>query len=105
MGQLDRVWKTVESLGDPRLELLSPLQVEILPHPEGITVHDPGTEVFGSGESEAVATEDFQAALAELFVTLNEDRAGLGPALHETLRQIEVKVRKKSCEGAQRPQM
>ena len=92
---LDREWKTIENLGDPRLEVLVPFHVEILRDPEGVTVHDPETEVFGTGESEALALEDFQAALAELFLTLDEDRAGLGPALQETLRLLEAKVRKR----------
>jgi hypothetical protein len=97
MGRLDRGWKTVESLGDPRLKVLSPFYVETLCDPEGFIVHDPETEVFGTGESEILALEDFQAALAELFLTLDEDRAGLGPALQESLRLLEAKVRKRAA--------
>lgn len=92
---LDREWKILETLADPRLEVLSPFHVEVHRDPDSVTFHDPETEIFGSGATEALALEDFQAALSELFFTLDGDRAALGPALQETLRLLEEKVRKR----------
>jgi hypothetical protein len=80
---------TVEDLGDPRVSVSSPLRVEAHWEPEGMTIYHPESEVFGYGKDEDEALGDFRAALAELFVTLDNDRGSLGPALQDTLRVLE----------------
>ena len=80
---------TVEDLGDPRVSVSSPLRVEVRWEPEGTTVYHPESDVFGYGKDEAEALGDFRAALAELFVTLDNDRGSLGPALQGTLQILE----------------
>jgi hypothetical protein len=83
----------VESLDDPRLRLASALYVESHWEPEGVTVHHPESDVFGYGETEAEALDDFRKAFVELFLTLSSDRAALGPALQRTLRVLDEVVR------------
>ena len=55
-----------------------------------MTVHHPESDVFGYGKDEAEALDDFRAALAELFLTLDADRDSLGPALQRTLRVLDA---------------
>lgn len=88
-------WKVVDSLGDPRLSVKAPFHVEVHRDDDGVTLHDPDTDIFGTGEHELAALEDFQAATVELFLTLEDDRNGLGPALRETLRLLETKIQKR----------
>jgi hypothetical protein len=87
---------TVEELEDPRVYVSSPLQVEAYFEPEGVTVHHPESDVFGYGKDETEALDDFGAALAELFVTLDNDRVSLGPALQDILRVLESHLHKRS---------
>ena len=54
-----------------------------------MTICHPESDVFGYGKDEAEALDDFRAALAELVVTLDNDRSSLGPALQDTLRVLE----------------
>ena len=82
----------VESLDDPRLRLSSALYVESHWEPEGVTVHHPESEVFGHGETEAEALDDFRKAFVELYLTLSSDRAALGPALQRTLQVLDKVV-------------
>jgi hypothetical protein len=82
----------IESLCDPRLQLSSPLYVESYREPEGVTVHHPESDVFGYGETEADALDDFRKAFVELFITLSFDRAALGPALQRTLQVLDALV-------------
>lgn len=84
----------IDTLADSRLSVLSPLRVEVHRDAEGVTVHDPESEVFGYGASEAEALEDFREAIGELFLTLDSDRNALGPALQDTLRILETRIRK-----------
>jgi hypothetical protein len=86
------VYLVVESLDDPRLRLSSALYVESHREPEGVTVHHPESEVFGYGETEADALDDFRKAFAELFITLSSDRANLGPALQRTIQVLDALV-------------
>jgi hypothetical protein len=79
----------VESLDDSHLRLPSALWVEIHWKPEGVTVHHPESDVFGYGETEAKALDDFRKAFVELFLTLSSDRAALGPALQRSLQVLE----------------
>ena len=82
----------VESLCNPRLQLSSALYVELHREPEGVTVHHPESDVFGYGDTEADALDDFRKAFAELFVTLRSDRTNLGPALQRTLQVLDAFV-------------
>jgi hypothetical protein len=86
----------VEDLEDPRVSVSSSLRVEAYPEPEGVTVHHPESDVFGYGKDEAEALDDFRAALAEQFVTLDNDRVSLGPALQGVLRVLESHLHKRS---------
>ena len=83
----------LESLGDARLHLASPLHVEAHWDPEGVTIHHPESEVFGYGEDEAEALDDFRRAFAELFLTLDAERDALGPALQRTLEVLDAVLR------------
>lgn len=83
----------VESLDDPRLQLSSALYVESHREPEGVTVHHPESDVFGYGETEADALDDFRKAFVELFLTLSSDRVALGPALQRTLQVLDTVVK------------
>ncbi len=87
---------TLYELGDSRLELLAPLRVQVYVEPEGVTVLHPESEVFGFGNNEAEALNDFREALGELFLTLDTDRESLGPALREILQILEASIRKSS---------
>lgn len=59
-----------------------------------MTIHHPESDVFGFGSDEAEALDDFRKALTELFLALDANRAALGPVLQETLRILDVNVRK-----------
>ena len=87
---------TIDSLDDPRLVVFSPFAVEAHYDDDGVTLHHVDSGVFGFGVDEAEALQDFRAALAELFLTLDGDRTSLGPALEETLRVLEESIRKSS---------
>lgn len=88
----DPAYLRVESLDYPRLQLTSALYVESHWEPEGVTVHHPGSNVFGYGETEADALDDFRKAFVELFLTLSSDRVALGPALQRTLQVLDEVV-------------
>jgi hypothetical protein len=82
----------IESLDEPRLQLSSALYVESHWEPEGVTVHHPESDVFGYGETEADALDDFRKAFVELFLTLSSDRVALGPGLQRTLQVLDDAV-------------
>ncbi len=75
-----------------RLTMKTPVQVEIHRFADRVTIYDPDTGIFGTGEDELTALEDFQAATVELFLTLHHDQDALGPGLRETLCRLEAKV-------------
>ena len=87
------VFLILKGLGASRLQLSSPLTVEAHWDPDGVTVHHPPSDVFGYGESEAEALDDFRKALVELYFTLDAERGALGPALQRTLEVLDAVLR------------
>ena len=82
------------SLRDGRLRVVEP--IEIVPMLEGGQHVLEATELneFGFGDSLSEALADLQAAIAELFLTLEEEQERLGPDLLSVWDVLSRKVRK-----------
>jgi hypothetical protein len=72
---------TIETLGDPRLHLRTPLRVTVEREGEHVTVWQPELEELGYGPDLAAAVEDFQQTVVELYGTLRAEQGRLGPEM------------------------
>ena len=85
---------TLGSLRDGRLRVVEP--IEVLPMFEGGTyvVEAPELNEFGFGDNLSEALSDLQAAIAELYFTLEDEQERLGPDLSSVWAELSQKVRK-----------
>ena len=85
---------TLDTLRDVRLRVVEPIQV--VPMLEGGEHVVEATELneFGFGETLSEALADLQAAVAELYFTLEEDQDRLGPDLSSVWDVLSRKIRK-----------
>ena len=85
---------TLSSLPDGRLRVVEP--IEVVPMLEGgkHVVEAPELNEFGFGDDLSEALSDLQAAIAELYFTLETDREQLGPDLTPVWVVLSKKVRR-----------
>ena len=85
---------TLDSLRDGRLRVVEPIGV--LPMFEGgkHVVEAPELNEFGFGDNLSEALSDLQAAIAELYFTLETDREQLGPDLTSVWVVLSKKARR-----------
>ena len=90
---------TLDSLRDGRLRVVEPIGV--LPMFEGgkHVVEAPELNEFGFGDNLSEALSDLQAAIAELYFTLEDDQERLGPDLSSVWAELSQKVRKADAIG------
>ena len=85
---------TLDSLRDGRLRVVEPF--EVVPMLEGgkHVVEAPELNEFGFGDDLSEALSDLQAAIAELYFTLETDREQLGPDLTSVWVVLSKKARR-----------
>ena len=85
---------TLASLPDGRLRVVEP--IEVVPMLEGgkHVVEAPELNEFGFGDDLSEALSDLQAAIAELYFTLETGREQLGPDLTSVWVVLSKKVRR-----------
>ena len=90
---------TLDSLRDGRLRVVEPIGV--LPMFEGgkHVVEAPELNEFGFGDNLSEALSDLQAAIAELYFTLEDEQERLGPDLSSVWAELSQKVRKADAIG------
>jgi hypothetical protein len=82
----------IGTLPHPNLRLRAPLRVEVQREDDAIGVWSPDLEEFGYGPHLTAAIEDFQQTLVELYLTLEEDRPNLGPAMIAQWERLEQAI-------------
>ena len=92
---------TLDSLPDGRLRVVEP--IEIIPMVEGDkhVAEAPEINEFGFGDTLVGAIADLQAAIAELYFTLEAEQRRLGPDLAAVWGTLSQKVHK--ADAASRP--
>ena len=83
---------TLDSLRDGRLRVVEP--IEVIPMVEGgkHVAEAPEIDEFGFGDDLAGAVADLQAAIAELYFTLEAEQRRLGPDLAAVWDTLSRKV-------------
>ena len=82
------------SLRDGRLRVVVPIEVSPMSEGGKHVVEAPELNEFGYGDNLSEALADLQAAIAELFLTLEEEQERLGPDLSSVWVVLSRKVRK-----------
>ena len=92
---------TLDSLPDARLRVVEP--IEVIPMVEGDkhVAEAPEINEFGFGDTLVGAVADLQAAIAELYFTLEAEQRRLGPDLAAVWGTLSEKVHK--ADAASRP--
>ena len=92
---------TLDSLRDGRLCVVEP--IEVIPMLEGgkHVAEAPEINEFGFGDTPLGAVADLQAAIAELYFTLEAEQRRLGPDLSAVWGTLSQKVHK--ADAASRP--
>ena len=81
------------SLRDGRLRIVKPIEVVQIPMTGQFVVEAPELNEFGFGDGFSEAIADLQAAIAELYFTLETEQKRLGPDLAAVWSKISRKVR------------
>ena len=82
------------ALRDGRLRVVMPIAVEQTTEGGKYVVESPELNEFGFGDNLSEAIADLQAAIAELYFTLDEERERLGPDLVQVWSALSKMVRK-----------
>ena len=82
----------VDTIPVPTLRVTSPFHVQVRTEPEEVSVYHADSGVFGVGDTEAEALEDFRRSIAELYLNLEENRDRLGPVMQEVARVLASKI-------------
>ena len=85
---------TLGSLRDGRLRVVEPIEVKHMVEGGKYVVEAPELNEFGFGDSLSEAVRDLQAAVAELYLTLEAEQDRLGPDLASVWGVLSKKVRK-----------
>jgi len=77
-----RGWSTaISTLDDPRYRLSAHLPVDVRESEDGVVVHSPDFEIFGSGETFYEALDDLRrTVIADFELLSGESILGPGPA-------------------------
>ncbi len=82
------------SLRDGRLRVVEPIKAVWREEDEGIVVEAAELNEFGFGDNLSEAMADLQAAIAELYFTLEREQHGLGPDLAAVWATLARKLRR-----------
>jgi hypothetical protein len=86
----------VNTLDHPSLGLCQPLRLRVEQENEFVTVWNEDLEELGYGTDLLAAVADFQDTVTELYCTLRDEQAQLGPAMARLWRQIQLLVEERS---------
>jgi len=81
------------ALRDPRLRLLAPLTISLERENDYIVAYCEELEEFGFGTHLTEAIEDLQVAIAEVYLTLKEEKDRLGSDLSALLDTYYKKIK------------
>ena len=84
---------TLGSLRDGRLRVVKPIDVVQMPMGGKFVVEAPELNEFGFGDGFSEAIADLQAAIAELYFTLETERNRLGPDLAAVWSKLDSLVK------------
>ena len=84
---------TLGSLRDGRLRIVNPIKVVQMSKGSAYVAEAPELNEFGFGENPSGAIADLQAAIAELYFTLETEQKRLGPDLARVWSILSRKVR------------
>ena len=82
------------SLRDGRLRVVEPIEVAQMIERDKYVVEAPELNEFGFGDNLSEAIGDLQAAIAELYLTLEAEQDRLGPDLASVWGELSQKVRR-----------
>ena len=85
---------TAGSLRDGRLRVVEPIEVVTMLEGGKHVVEAPELNEFGFGDNLSKALGDLQAAIAELYFTLEDEQERLGPDLSSVWVVLSQKVRR-----------
>lgn len=80
------------SLSDPRLHIVSPILVRLFLEHDSVVAEAIELNEFGYGENISEAVRDIQRAIAQLYFSLEESSAHLGPDLVSTWSALQRMV-------------
>ena len=85
----------LESLGDTRLRVKAPIEVRVFATEGFILAEAVGFNEFGEGDSPEEAVADLQAALADLYFSLEGEQHNLGRWLQGVWQVLQDKVERR----------
>ena len=85
---------TLDNLLNGRLRIVEPIEVKRMTEGGQHVVEATELNEFGFGDNLSAAIEDLQAAIAELYLTLESEQERLGPDLAKVWSVLSRKVRK-----------
>jgi hypothetical protein len=80
------------TLRHPALKVVEPFRVSFAMEDGSARAHAEEIDEFGLGASYSEALVDLQHTIAELYFTLEEDRARLGPDLARVWSALQTKI-------------
>ena len=89
-------WRSTFRLGnlsDGRFRVVQPFDVGFLLEGDSLVAEAAEINEFGFGSTYSEAIRDLQATIVELYVTLREDQANLGPDIQQVWDTLNGKVR------------
>ncbi len=90
---------TLGSMRDGRLRVVEPIEVVQKTEDGKCVVETPELNEFGFGDNLSEAIADLQAAIAELYFTLDAEQDRLGPDLAAVWATLSRKIRKSDAAG------
>lgn len=81
---------------DGRLQVHSPITVNLSKEGRNIIAEAPELNEFGFGENLSEAVADLQRAVAELFFTLEQEHARLGSDLQRVWTALQQRIRRRA---------
>lgn len=91
---------TLDSLHDRRLRVVEPIEVVPMVEGEQYVAEAPEMNEFGFGDNLVAAVADLQAAVVELYFTLETEQRRLGSALAAVWVTLSQKVHKGIVDGS-----
>ena len=84
--------RVVQDLRHPRLMLLAPIYVTVEEQDDVVVVSNADMDIFGYGDTEAEALQDFREVVVETYYDLQTERTRLEPILSRSRRQLQSTV-------------
>ena len=92
--------RIVQDLRHPRLMLLAPIYVTVEEQDNVVVVSNADVDIFGYGDTEAEALQDFRGIVAETYYDLQPERDELSPHLADVWQHLQRGVSILRCERA-----